>query len=612
MISDDIKAEIRSRADIVAVVGQHVQLKKAGRAWKGLCPFHGEKTPSFNVVPDKGFYHCFGCGKTGDVFKFVMEMEGKSFVEAAEQLGARFGVEVPHVEESPELRRARGERVAMLDLNKLATAFFRQVLLDPARGEVARAYLAKRGVGDAIAERFQLGYAPPDWHGLTDHLTTRKADLEVAVKLGLIARQPRAGGYYDRYRDRLVCPVVQPGGEIAGFSARVIGTPPPGPDGSAPPKYINSPESSVYKKSKLLFGLAQAREGMQQNGRAVLVEGNFDVITLHQAGFSEVVAPLGTALTLEQVQTLKRQADRVVLLYDGDRAGYKATLASLELCFEAEVDVRIAKVKDTWSGLSGGADPDSVVAAGGIPLLRDAIDHAISGFEYFCFEVWGRAKGSADARARALHDAARIVGKVTDPTKRKLIVGTLASSLEVPVDLAWEAMRSGGPRPAPAAELRAVPNEPALPDPPAEEVELLGLFADHPHLIASPEADKAFWLLTDARLRDIYTAARDGQAVLELVPVRLPPPIAKLVLSGKYADAKDAAAMLAGMTRDLEARKASIERAELKKAMLDAQRRGDRELARLLALLAEAQRKGDRELAQRLSDEILSKRKQAT
>src|SRR5580693_8925173 len=219
MIADEIITEIRSRADIVAVIGQHVQLKKAGRSWKGLCPFHGEKTPSFNVMPDKAFFHCFGCQKHGDVFTFVMEIEGKTFVEAAEQLGTRFGVAVPKIEESPEARRARGERVAMLDINKLATEFFREILADPTRGEPGRAYLAKRGVGDATATAFQLGYAPPDWHALADYLKDKRADLELAAK------QPRAGGYYDRYRDRLVCPVVVPGGDVVGFSARVIAKP---------------------------------------------------------------------------------------------------------------------------------------------------------------------------------------------------------------------------------------------------------------------------------------------------------------------------------------------------------------------------------------------------
>jgi DNA primase len=339
MIPDDVITQIRDAADIVAVIGEHVQLRRAGTSFKGLCPFHGERTPSFNVVPAKQFYHCFGCQKHGDVFTFVMELEGKSFVEAAEQLAGRFGITIARVEEPPELQRARVERLRMLEINKLAAAFYRELMLDPKRGEPGRAYLARRGVTGETAERFQLGYAPAEWGALADHLKARRADLELAVKLGLIAHRPRTSGFYDRNRDRLVCPVIVPGGDIVGFSSRLVGAPAPGPDGSEPPKYINSPESAVYKKGKLLFGLAQARDAMNARKRAVLVEGNFDVISLHQAGFTEVIAPLGTALTPEQIVVLKRLAERVVLLYDGDRAGYKATMHALQLCVEADVEV---------------------------------------------------------------------------------------------------------------------------------------------------------------------------------------------------------------------------------------------------------------------------------
>jgi DNA primase len=636
MIPDEVITEIRERADIIAVIGQHVQLKKAGRNWKGLCPFHGEKTSSFNVSPDKGFYHCFGCQKHGDVFTFVMEIEGKSFVEAAEQLGARFGVVVPRIEESPELRKARGERVAMLDLNRAAMEFFRGVLADPKRGEPGRAYLGKRGVGDATSEKFQLGYAPSDWHLLADYLKEKRLDLELAAKLGLVAKQPRAGGYYDRYRDRLVCPVIVPGGEVVGFSARVIGKAPPSPDGSEPPKYINSPESTVYKKSKLLFGLAQAREGMQQNGRGVLVEGNFDVITLHQAGFTEVVAPLGTALTIDQVITLKRLADRVVLVYDGDKAGYKATMHALQTCIEADVEVLVAsRPGPAQSGgagpLAGGVDPDSLVAGGGAEQLRQSIDRALGGIEFFCFEVWGKARANADARTRALEDAARLIGKIDSPLKRDLVIDTLAKALDIDANIVRSAVsRAGGPQgdrrdsrdgrnqPSshPNAPLRAetpvgTGARPALP-PALEEVELVSLLADHPSLIASTEADKAFWLLTDDRLRAMYSAAREGKSLLlQSAPVELPQATAQHVLSGKYSDCKDPPGQLAAMTRQLENRKSMLEQNELKKSLVQSQRGGDRELARLLAQLAVAERNGDRELVDQLTVKISSNRKQA-
>lgn len=433
MIPEDVIAEIRSRVDIVAVIGQHVQLRKAGRNWKGLCPFHGEKTPSFNVAPDKGFFFCFGCQKKGDAFTFVMELEGKSFAEAAEQLAARAGIVITRQDESPEQRRARGERSAMLDVCKAAAEVFRENLRDAKRGAAGRAYLETRGVGDAISERFMLGYAAPEWSNMHDALRSRRMDLELALKLGLIARRPQSGGYYDRFRDRLVCPVIVPGGDVVGFSARTLpSNAPPDPRGEAP-KYINSPESLVYKKSRLLFGLSQARDSMAQKGRAVLVEGNFDVITFHQAGITEAVAPLGTALTAEQVETLRRQSAEVVICYDGDRAGRSATRAALELLVAADIPVRVVALPD-------GEDPDSLVRNHGPAKALEMVTRAVGGIEYFCFEVWGKARDSADSHARALDDAARLITKVANPTKRDLIVGTLASAMKLDVQVVHKAV----------------------------------------------------------------------------------------------------------------------------------------------------------------------------
>jgi DNA primase len=646
MIPDDVITQIRDAADIVAVIGQHVQLRKAGRNWKGLCPFHGEKTPSFNVSADKGFYHCFGCAKHGDVFTFIMELEGKSFVEAAEQLANRFGIVVPRIEEPPEVRRARGERVTMLDINRIATAFYREMLVDP-RGEPGRAYLAKRGVAAEVAEKFQLGYAPGEWSLLADHLKAKHVDMELAVRVGLVAHRPRSGGYYDRNRDRLVCPVIVPGGEIVGFSSRIVGAPKPAEDGSEPPKYINSPESTVYKKSKLLFGLAQAREAMQAQKRAVLVEGNFDVITLHQAGFAEVVAPLGTALTIEQVSVLKRLTEKIVLLYDGDRAGYKATMHALQMCVEADVEVLVARRpghgKSGGAGmLADGVDPDSLVAGGGPEVLRESVDRAMGGIEFFAFEVWAKARGNADARARALEDAGRLLAKVANQVKRDLLLHTLATALGVDMAVVRSAVARagsagsangrpgawGGPtappgqghgqnsagqhpyapgdHPASDAAGSVPETPPSGPPPPTDELEVIVLLADHPSLIATVEADKAFWLLTDTRLQAMYSAARAGQPFHELVAVHLPSPTAQLVLSGKYAEAKDPRASLVAMTRNLEVRKTQVGRNELNKSLADAGRTNNRELARKLAQLAQAERKGDHELAARIKESLAS------
>ena len=627
MIPDDLKNQIRDATDIVAVIGQHVQLRKAGRSWKGLCPFHGEKTPSFNVTPERQSFICFGCGKKGDVFTFIMEIEGKSFMEALEQCAQRASIELPKIEESPELRRARGERAAMLAINKLATAFYRDVLADPKRGEAGRAYLAKRGVQQAITDKFQLGYAPAAWSALADHLKAQRVDMEIAMRVGLIAPRKSDASYYDRFRDRLVCPVIVPGGDVVGFSCRVIGPPPEGSAGDPPPKYVNSPESSVYKKSKLLFGLAQARDSLHALKRCVLVEGNFDVITLHQAGFTEVVAPLGTALTIEQVNQLKRMTERIVLLYDGDRAGYKATMHALMMCVEAEVEVQVAA--RPGHGRSGGAgpladgvDPDSLVAGGGTAQLKEAIDRAQGGIEFFAFEVWAKARGNSDARSRALGEAARLIAKVASAVKRDLIIATLATALEVDVGVVRaEVARASGqgspqgyrqpnhaPHPNYPSAGRPV-DEPA-PAPavllpvPLDELQVMVLLADHPELIATPEADKAFWLLTDARLQAMYSAARAGQSLHELlsnpVAAQLPPSSVELVLS-KQREVKDPRRELARMIDNLDGKKGALAQRDLGKNLAAAKRGNDRELQRKLAQLAEAERKGDRELVARIT-----------
>jgi DNA primase len=609
LIPEDTIAEIRARVDIVAVIGQHVQLRKAGRNWKGLCPFHGEKTPSFNVSPDKGFFYCFGCQKKGDAFTFVMELQGKSFHEAAEQLAAMAGVAIPQVEENPALRRARGERAQMLEVNKLATAFFREVLEDPKRGAAGRAYLDKRKIGAEQQERFQLGYAPGDWHALADFLTARRADLEIAVKLGLIARQPRAGGFYDRFRDRLVCPIVVPGGEVVGFSARLVGDAPKDEHGDAiGAKYINSPESTVYKKSRLLFGLAQAREGFRTKGRAVLVEGNFDVISMHQAGFVETIAPLGTALTGEQVDQIRRLASKVVLFYDGDRAGYRATIAGLELCLAAELPAYIARRPGhAGSGgagvLADGADPDTVVHAGGPDRLAEMLDRAQPALEFLAYEVWTLAK-TPESKARAIDDAARLLRKVASTTERDLIAGTLATAMQLDPGVVQRALarasrpdgaaHPGGPAPsgrygAPpsggaggpgAPEPAAAP--PAAP-PPTDELDLLCLLADHPGLAATAEESGVLSLLTDERLRDMYSASRAGQSLLELAPLRLPMPSAQAVIAARFASDPDPARHLEKMVAGLRARQQALHAAELHRRLSDARRSGDRELERRIA-----------------------------
>lgn len=601
LIPDDVIHEIRDRADIVAVIGQHVALRKAGRNHKGLCPFHHEKTPSFNVNADKQFFYCFGCQKKGDVFTFVMEYEGKSFIEAAESLAGRFGIAIPEQRESPALQRERGERSRMLEINALAARFFRETLLDERRGAPGRQYLAERGIDDATAEAFQLGYAPDDWHALADFLAEKRVPAELALKVGLLKRQPRAGGVYDAFRTRLMCPVIVPGGEIGGFSGRHI--PVPGaqthqgaddPD-DQPAKYINSPESPVYKKSRLLFGLHHAREAFRRTRRAVLVEGNFDVIHLHQAGFDDTVAPLGTALTEEQIAQLRRLVAEVVLLYDGDKAGRAATLKALEALVNADVTVRIA-------ALPAGVDPDGMVAGGRVSELTTLIERAQPGIEYFIHEVWTRSARSADGRSAALDEAAKVLAHVTNPTKRDLIIGTLSTAMGIDPGLVQRAVNRGrqdrggppggpgdarGERPrgqAPGQTQVAQGAQRARDErpPPREELALVAILADHPGLMQAAEEQDVLSLLTDGRLRDMYCAARQGSPMLSAASEDIDPSIAQHVLAGTYASVEDPAHCLAEAVNRLRHGRKRIRLEQLQKQAQEARRRGDVALERRL------------------------------
>lgn len=587
LIPDETIAEIRTRADIVSVIGQHVQLKRAGRNWKGLCPFHGEKSPSFNVAADKGFFYCFGCHKKGDVFTFVMELQGKSFIEAAESLAALCGVEIPETTSSPEFARARGERTHMLEINRLATQFFVETLAGK-QGEPGRAYLAKRAVNDATRDAFQLGYAPADWQLLHDFLKAKRVDLELAVRLGLIARRPNSNGYYDRFRERLQCPIALPGNEIAGFSGRlVVEAPKDGPSGA---KYINSPESTVYKKSRLLFGLAQAREAMRIKGRAVLVEGNFDVVSMHQAGFTETVAPLGTALTADQVELLRRLSNEVILFYDGDRAGRSATRNALELLVAAEIPVRIAWRPQGDSQTLEGQDPDSLLRAG--LDVGQMLDRARDGIEHYAFEVWSAARDSSDARSRALEDIARLAVKIANPTRREVITASLATAMDLDAGIVKRAISRAS---APAVHRAAPRHDEAVaaaptarvhgPPPLSHELKLLALMADHPSLLATTQANKAFSLLTDDRLRDMYSAALAGASLAELAADRLPPDAVTDLLSGTYLQHPKPEAVLDAKLRELQIVATTRRKNELERQLAQAKKLGDTD--RVLSLTLE-------------------------
>jgi DNA primase len=404
-IPEHVLDEIRARTDIVEVVSRHVPLKKAGRSHKGLCPFHSEKTPSFHVNAERGFYHCFGCGEGGSVFDFVMKVEGLSFIEAAERLARTAGVTLPQQDDGPEARREMEERDRLLRVNVVAQEFMRQRLLQGDDAAVARTYLADRGLDPRVLEAYGVGFAGLDWQGLTNHLQRVGVAASDAECLGLIGRSA-SGRPYDRLRGRITFPIHGASDRIVGFGARVVPALEAAESGRTRPKYVNSPESPVYAKGRVLFGLQLARDAIRRSGAAVIVEGYMDAIALHQAGVMHVVAPCGTALTDEQLRTLRRLASRVYVTFDGDDAGARAAERAAGLTVEAGmlsgftlgdrqvVDARVVS-------LPAGDDPDTFVQRHGADAFRGLLDRARPVVEYHIERAAAAAGETVTARVAA-------------------------------------------------------------------------------------------------------------------------------------------------------------------------------------------------------------------
>ncbi|MBJ6724869.1 DNA primase [Geomesophilobacter sediminis] len=367
MIADEKVREVRERASIVEVISEYMSLKKSGSNYQGLCPFHGEKTPSFNVNPARGIFHCFGCGTGGNVVTFVMRMEGMNFPSAVKFLAKRVGVEIPERPLSRDEKRQMDEAEILYRVNELAGEFYQQVLSTDEAGEAGRSYLKGRGVDRTIAGIYRMGFAPAGWDNLAKHLQRKGIAPEQAEKLGLLRRRD-GGGFYDTFRNRLLFTIADLHGRTIGFGGRVM-------DDSLP-KYINSPESPIYRKSEVLFGLDMAKKGMREKGNAIIVEGYFDHLALYRAGFTNVVATCGTALTPGHLQLLRRYAEKAYVLFDGDSAGRKATVRALDLFLEAEFPAAVVRVPVE-------DDPDTFLRREGAAGFAPLLDQAVPIFEFF-------------------------------------------------------------------------------------------------------------------------------------------------------------------------------------------------------------------------------------
>ena len=361
---------VKQQADIVRVIGEYVQLKKAGQNFRGLCPFHSEKTPSFNVHPTRQIYHCFGCGKGGDVFSFVMEMEKCEFPDAVRQVAEKSGIAVPRAKErSPQERKQNQARSAFVEMHREAQTFFVKQLEATPEGKLARAYLEDRGLDKATLERFGIGYAPSGGDALLRFLKQKYSE-KLLAESGLISRSEQGGRMYDRFRRRITFPIANESGKIVAFGARALG--------EDQPKYLNSPETPIYSKSNVLYHLDRAKEALRRSDFAVLVEGYMDAIAVARAGISNVVASCGTSLAEPQIKLLGRFTKRVIVNYDPDAAGQTATERSISLLLEQDFEVKVL-------ALPGKADPDKFIREQGaeayLKVLKDSppyVDYLIA------------------------------------------------------------------------------------------------------------------------------------------------------------------------------------------------------------------------------------------
>lgn len=467
-IPEDKIEEVRRRTDIVSLIGEYVTLKKTGKNYLGLCPFHREKTPSFTVSPDKQMFYCFGCSEGGNGVSFLMKLNNLTFPEAVRQLAGKVGVVIPDRPPSREERERStlGEQIRRV--NGLAADYFAGALQSPA-GEGAREYLRNRGIGAEAISTFRLGFAPEGWRNLLDFLDKKGVPPKLVEQAGLAV--PRAGegerGHYDRFRGRLMIPIEDVDGHVIAFGGRVIG--------AGEPKYMNSPESPVYTKGNNLYGLSRTREAIRQAGFSLMVEGYFDLIALWSAGIQHVVATLGTALTRAQVDLLRRYAPRVAAVFDPDEAGRKALARSLELFLAGNVHAKAVILPD-------GHDPDDYVRTRGREKMEELVARALPMVDYYIEKILG-GRGTLEEDRDKLREAVAFLCRIVDAVERNLFIKKVAEALNVDEGvLKAEVQRTRAHSPAqmPAEQMRR--KAPTEYDP--IEMSLVQMMLEYPNKIS--------------------------------------------------------------------------------------------------------------------------------
>lgn len=431
---------IKDAVDIVEIIGEHVKLTRAGANYKGLCPFHTEKTPSFTVNPERKTFRCFGCGEGGDAFDFMMRYHGMTFPEAVKELAARYNIPLPDVSHSPEELAKAKQRESLYLANEKASVLFQGLLDDAQQGEAARQYLAEREIPAEIISRFRIGFAPDRWDFLTTALAKEKISSETGKEAGLLAPREKSGGFYDRFRNRVVFPILNLTGKVVGFGGRILG--------EGDPKYLNTPETPIFDKGKNLFGLYQNREAIRQARQGLIVEGNFDMISLVVHGVENVVAPLGTALTSSQIRTLRGYCDEACLIFDGDAAGVKAAMRAVPIFLAEQLPAKVVVLPD-------GHDPDTFIRAQGKDALLELVSQAKPLSEFLFDELVRQHGATIEGKSRVVSELRTIIDGLDDRDLQRTLFGVhFAEKLGIPPE---QLLASLGGSKKPAAEAGEIP-----------------------------------------------------------------------------------------------------------------------------------------------------------
>jgi DNA primase len=423
--ASDVKEEIKKTADIVELIGQYVELKKRGQNHIGLCPFHSERSPSFTVNQAKQIYHCFGCGRGGDVFSFWMDYHNLTFLQSLRDLAERYNIPLPRQTDLPAERKKTELKEILSKINRLAASYFHEILLNSAEGKAGRDYFSNRHITEETISIFTLGYAPNRWDGLAKELKSKGISLKTAERAGLMVSR-KDGDYYDRFRGRVIFPIINLNQQIIGFGGRVL-------DDSLP-KYINTPETPLYHKGSSLYGLDSAFRKIREEGLAILVEGYMDVLALRQHGMSNVVATLGTALTSDQTRKLKGYTKNVVVLFDPDEAGREAALKSFPLFLKEGISAKVLV-------LPGGEDPDSFVNGHGLEAFQELLEGAKPIFDFYLEQALANVLPGVDGQIQILHEVLPIFMELEEGATRLLYVQKFAEKSKIDEAIVWKELR---------------------------------------------------------------------------------------------------------------------------------------------------------------------------